>query len=225
MASDGAKSPTSRPMTVTDKLHAVVFRILIPVNIFTAIASAGQGKLPDTAPDVTVSLHNGIVSTAGSIERAKIVAKKMFAGIGVNIDWQAGECRPHQGLCVEVNLIDDESAVVEDQSELGAAFPYAGSTGHVDIRYDRVRNSAGDSRDLEPLLLAHVLVHELTHVLECLDRHSDAGIMKSRWTSEDFYDMRWKPLAFSQDDIELIRMGMQVLRVRAENRQEPASGN
>ena len=35
------------------------------------------------------------------------------------------------------------------------------------------------------MLLAHVLVHEITHVLEGVDRHTGQGVMKARWTEDD----------------------------------------
>jgi hypothetical protein len=171
-----------------------------------------------------VNLHNSVVTTPGTVERAKQVAAKMFAGIGINVQWRASDPEPQQGLSIDVSLISDESPGEQDQAALAEAYPYAGATGHITVRYDRVRNSVGASRDLEPTLLAHVLVHEMTHVLECLDRHSETGVMKSHWTAEDYYDMRWKPLTFTREDVELIRMGMEVLRARQEN-QVAGSGN
>jgi hypothetical protein len=184
-------------------------------------AAAGQGKQADTASEVTICLHNSIVATPGAIERAKMVARSMFASVGVNISWRASVPEPQPALLVHVSLVVGESAE-GDIGPLAEAFPFAGEIGHIQVRYDRVRTAAGVSRDLEPLILAHVLVHEITHVLQCLDRHADTGVMKARWTAEDYYDMRWKPLAFTPEDIELIHLGMQVLRSRAENHLDPA---
>jgi hypothetical protein len=101
----------------------------------------------------------------------------------------------------------------EESGALAEAYPFA-LEHNISIRYDRVHNSAGISRDLEPILLAHVLVHEITHVLQCVDRHSETGVMKARWTTDDYYEMRWKPLEFTSEDVELIRLGMQVLQAR-----------
>ena len=183
---------------------------------FLLVTAAGKAKQSDAASDVTVCLHNSIVAAPGAVERAKMVAKSMFASIGINISWRASTVEPPTGLTVDVELAAGESG--DDESgPLAEAYPFAGATGHVTVRYDRVHSAAGVSRDLEPLILAHVLVHEITHVLQCLDRHSETGVMKAHWTPEDYYDMRWKPLTFSTDDIELIRLGIQVLRSRPEN--------
>ena len=75
-----------------------------------------------------------------------------------------------------------------------------------------MRRSAGISRQLEPIILGHVLVHEITHVLQGVDRHSEKGMMKARWTPEDYCEMEWKPLEFTPEDIILIRLGLDVLR-------------
>jgi hypothetical protein len=184
-------------------------------------AGAGQGKQPDATPDVTVCLHNSIVATPGAVERAKMVAKTMFASIGINLLWRGAGAETPPGLSIDVLIASGDS---EDESgPLAEAYPFAGSTGHITVMYDRVRNSAGLSGDLEPLLLAHVLVHEITHVLQCLDRHAETGVMKAHWTSEDYYDMRWKPLAFTPEDVQLIRLGIQVLRSRPENHLAPVT--
>jgi hypothetical protein len=160
------------------------------------------------------------VSTPGAVERAKLVAKGMFASIGVNLLWRASCEEGHEALFINVLLADGER-VNDADGPLAEAYPFDGLTGHITVRYDRVRNSAGVARELEPLLLAHVLVHEITHVLQCLDRHSETGVMKAHWSTDDYYDMRWKPLAFTPEDIELIRLGMQVLRSRVANHAEP----
>jgi hypothetical protein len=61
-----------------------------------------------------------------------------------------------------------------------------------------------------PSLLAHVLVHEIAHVLEGIDRHSTSGIMTAEWNDNDFLGMRRKALRFAPEDIDLIYDGLQV---------------
>ena len=191
---------------------------IISMTLFVTVI--GQARQPEAPSDVTVSLSNSIVATPGTVERAKQVATAMFASIGVSLHWRGSGSESQVGLSVDVSLVAGEPGD-DEAGPLAEAYPFAGSTGHITIRYDRVHNSAGISRDLEPLLLAHVLVHELTHVLQCLDRHAESGVMKAHWTAEDYFDMRWKPLAFTSEDIDLIRLGMRVLRARAANHAEP----
>ena len=61
-----------------------------------------------------------------------------------------------------------------------------------------------------PCLLAHVLAHEITHVLEGIDRHSESGVMRAHWSSDEMWDMASKPLAFTEEDKYLIHRGLKV---------------
>jgi hypothetical protein len=76
---------------------------------------------------------------------------------------------------------------------------------HIRVFYDRVWSQA---RSLRTQLLAHVLVHEITHVLQGIDRHSDSGVMKAVWTGEDYSQMRVEPLPFAPEDVELVHVGL-----------------
>jgi hypothetical protein len=200
-------------------LRTIIASLTAIITLTLPGTAASQVKETDATSDVTVHLHNSIVSTPGTVERAKLVAKTMFAPIGVNLRWRSNDSEPVEGLAVDM-LLEGGEPGDEDPGPLAEAFPFAGSTGHIVVRYDRVRSAAGISRELEPVLLAHVMVHEMTHVLQCLDRHSETGVMKARWTADDYCDMRWKPLTFTPEDVELIHMGIQMLRSRPQNQLE-----
>jgi hypothetical protein len=57
------------------------------------------------------------------------------------------------------------------------------------------------------VILTHVLVHEITHILQRIDRHSESGVMKAAWANQDYRDMAWRPLSFTPHDIVLICLG------------------
>ena len=82
--------------------------------------------------------------------------------------------------------------------------PYEGT--HITVFYDRLQQRNEPKR--LPVVLAHVLVHEITHLLQGIDRHSVSGIMKAHWSIEDYHEMAFKPLPFTQDDVDLIQQGM-----------------
>jgi hypothetical protein len=65
-----------------------------------------------------------------------------------------------------------------------------------------------------PCILQHVLVHEITHILEGVARHSETGVMKAKWTLGDFYDMQTKTLPFASEDVDLIYRGLAQRRSR-----------
>jgi hypothetical protein len=56
-------------------------------------------------------------------------------------------------------------------------------------------------------LLAHVMTHEITHVLEGINRHSETGMMKGQWTETDYRAMA-AGLRFAPVDVALIHDGL-----------------
>ena len=73
---------------------------------------------------------------------------------------------------------------------------------------------AASSQSLRPALLGHVMVHEITHVLEGVARHSSAGVMKAHWDLADYHAMTGRPLPFAAEDIRLVRahFGMETMQ-------------
>jgi hypothetical protein len=87
---------------------------------------------------------------------------------------------------------------------LAYALPYEGT--HIRVFRDRIE---ANQPALVPHLLAHVLVHEITHILEGCTRHSESGVMKAHWGGADFTQMLWSELPISQEDIDLVHVGME----------------
>ena len=131
------------------------------------------------------------------------LASKMFASIGVRIDWREHRCPVGVGaIVVSLSYGGPDSTVTSD---LGFAQPYDGT--HVVVFPDRVLRFDPYQR---PCILAHVLVHEITHVLQRISRHSATGIMKARWDHRDYVEMGRNTLPFTQEDIDLIYAGLKM---------------
>ena len=79
--------------------------------------------------------------------------------------------------------------------------PYQGR--HITVFLDRIETMEHP----EPVL-AHVIVHEITHVVQGVCRHSDTGLMKAHWTTRDLFEMRYMPLTFTQEDLMLLYRGL-----------------
>jgi hypothetical protein len=133
---------------------------------------------------------------------AKVEAQRMFAKIGVEIDWRSsGASCPAQALVV---VLDAQKPAGFFPHKFAYALPYEGT--HIHVFYDRVREAVEPGR--VRYLLAHVLVHEITHMLEGVVRHSESGIMKAQWNDEDYAYLDRKPLEFAAVDIDLIYLGL-----------------
>jgi hypothetical protein len=130
------------------------------------------------------------------------LANKMFATIGIRLERCSGEL-PHAPIKrhIGIELATDYAPDVLPGA-LGSAMPFEGV--HIRVFYDRIRS------EIVPrfVLLAHVLVHEITHILQGTDQHSESGIMKASWTHQDHLQMRTEPLPFTPRDIELIHEGL-----------------
>jgi hypothetical protein len=134
---------------------------------------------------------------------AKGRAEKMLSVAGISIQWRGGP--PKGPLPVNALIIEMVERTPNDLYPGALAFAMPYDRTHIKVFYDRVESSVHP--DTVPALLAHVLAHEIAHVLQGISRHSDEGVMKAHWDANDYHVMQSKPLAFTQKDIDLIRLG------------------
>jgi hypothetical protein len=98
----------------------------------------------------------------------------MFAAIDVNIRWRHTlvGCRA-DGIQF---TFSDRTPETFRPGALAYALPDEGT--YIRVFYDR-NLQAHETRQTN--IMAHVLVHEITHILQGVSRHSESGIMKARW--------------------------------------------
>jgi hypothetical protein len=127
----------------------------------------------------------------------------MFAGIDVAINWRGQHDCPLEAIRI---ILQGPAPPDERPGVLAYAFPYEGT--RIVVFYDRVEHEVERSR--VPALMAHVIAHEITHLLEGTSRHSQTGLMKAHWTNDDYLQMVWKPLPFTPADVILIHRGLEM---------------
>jgi hypothetical protein len=133
---------------------------------------------------------------------ARVWATMMFQGAGVGIHWTCSS-----GADSRTPLIITLTSHAPDGYRPGAmayALPYEGV--HIVVFYDRIEG-AGCQRS-ETLLLAYILVHEITHILQGVSRHSETGVMKAAWGSADYARILSHQLTFTPEDIQMIQSGI-----------------
>jgi hypothetical protein len=134
-------------------------------------------------------------------------ASAMFVSIGVRIDWRERDYCPVGVGAIQVHLLHNAGGDrTSNRDALAFARPYEGT---IVVFLDRVQAL---NRNGVRSAMAHVLVHEITHVLEGIDRNSATGIMKAHWNANDYFEMRRKPLTFAPEDVDLIYAGLKVPR-------------
>ena len=135
---------------------------------------------------------------------ARGVASGMFATAGVHINWRTGQPKAYElGRPI---LIDITSNTPEEFHRGVLAYALVFEGDYIRVFYDRIKNP--DGPHATTMLLAHVMVHEIAHILEGVDGHSEHGIMKSSWTPDDVVQLVYQPLTFDPEDVQLIRKGL-----------------
>jgi hypothetical protein len=185
-----------------------------------ALAAMGSGlqagrcqAAHDVAPapaDVTVYLEDG---NAMLNLLTKSMVGRMFEAAGVRVAWRAGHPRPDaaRGLAVTVRMTETAGSDRE-RRVMGRTFPFGAGVHRIDVFLDTIRARADASQVDEYKITAHVLAHEIGHLLEGIDHHSGDGIMKACWTRDDYRTMARQPLAFAEEDLEMIRSRLEKMR-------------
>jgi hypothetical protein len=175
--------------------------------ITAVLGSAQQAENQENvAPLVAVYIQTGSADpvVASICDRAKSVASGMFAEAGVRIVWRMGE--PKENDRIQPILVDLTTNTPSSFHPGALAYAREFEGVHIRIFYDRVQNPL--CPHATAMLLAHVLVHEITHLLQGIDRHSQAGVMKAHWSVGDLRAIVYKPLPFSPEDVLLIHRGL-----------------
>jgi hypothetical protein len=176
-------------------MRANLFLFLL---VWTGAASASS---PHT-PNVILYFHSSLDLTK-VMTSAHNEAQRMLNAAGVSVVWKFG--KPSFGgmaEVIEVELIEQRDPEFHPGALALATLGKESGT-RIEIFYNRVVRTGGRENDVAPVL-AHVLVHEITHILEGVSRHSETGVMKAQWGINDLRAMRSAPLPFAEEDLRLI---------------------
>ena len=168
---------------------------------------------------VNVQLSSQVASPPDLLRDGQQAASNIFASIHVQLTWVqltwtgqmqlasnavtdcVGEAATHN---LAVEIVPHAPASFSDDA-LAMALPYADSGVRIVVFYDRVEPLLGGHHAPQATVLGYVLAHEIAHVLQGIARHSETGIMRARWTDNDFKQMGIKVLMFTPEDVQLIR--------------------
>jgi hypothetical protein len=172
-----------------------ILRVVTAAMVAGTIGWAGEVHSLDRTVDVCVAMGEDF-----AVQRAQSIAAGMFLQAGVRIEWHRDRSCPQDAI--RVSFSDGTNRNFRPEA-VAYALPYEAS--HIVVFYDRLRQH-GSAR--LPVVLAHVLVHEITHMLQGVCRHSESGVMKARWTTREYDEMAFQPLPFTPADVLLIHMGL-----------------
>ena len=181
------------------------------ITLMVAMVAAGAMSVQardageSARPRVLVYVNNDAVQPR-VLQVAESIAAGMFSSARVRMEWRGYE--PDGGhLAAGAIAIRLAPGTPEHfmPGSLAFARPYEGV--HITVFCDRIKRVAPGSESTA-VVLAHVLVHEITHILEGFEQHSESGVMKATWTGTDYLEMTSKPLPFTPEDIDRIHRGL-----------------
>ncbi len=183
---------------------------LIAVAIATACAGK-DAKKPNYR--VRIYLLGAEIADPDILDRAKSLVSSMFSGIAVTIQWDGGvptnaSCPPDAEAEILIRLATNTppSFLPEDPAY---SRPYALSGERITVFYDRAVIPLQKLPRVAVIFLAHVIAHEITHVLQGAAWHSEQGLMTKQWTAQDLARMDFGPLPFGRNDAQLLRQGIE----------------
>jgi hypothetical protein len=173
------------------------------VSLGVVCAAQAGADVNDLAMGPRVTICSEYAPDPGTLNSAIGLVTKIYADIGVAALWHFGlrSC-PTGGILIHLRDATPEGL---RPGALAFTFPFEGT--RVEVFYDRVLRTVGAK--VTPYLLAYILVHETSHILQAVSRHADKGIMKAKWSSSDYLEMCSGGLHFTPEDVALIHAGLE----------------
>ena len=130
----------------------------ITIAMLIAGVVRGESDIPTPECKVAVCMERADIRTAPNVlPFAQTLASRMYASIGVAIDWRSDlrGC-PAEGILITLSSHTPENVTT---SALAYAKPYEGK--YILVLYDRI----ACERQI-PFVLGHILTHEISHMLQ-----------------------------------------------------------
>jgi len=174
-----------------------------------APAASGNGKEYQVSACVQV---DATVNFA-AVSIGKIVASDLFQRIGVQLRWQCFEDEPPaQDFSKEIliRFVDSSRREIVHRDALAYARPYAIEGVRVVIFYDRLGPRIANGSLEAGSIMGYVFAHEIAHVLRGVDSHEPEGLMRARWTPQDFHAMEERRMRFTREEGETMRENLEM---------------
>jgi hypothetical protein len=153
------------------------------------------------------------------VERAQREVTRMYAVIGVSIQWAApastapvatppATTPPAQAIRVVLLSRETGDLRLSADTVMGAAVRTPAGTGLAYVFYRGVEERADAYAVSSALVLACAMAHELGHLLLPSREHAADGLMRAHWRRDEFRQADQGQLRFSADEGQRIRARM-----------------
>lgn len=198
---------------------------LISLLMVNSITYAG-GQRKDSVPrnfEIEVFVYNYAQVPGNSLERAKREAARIFHHAGVELAWRncpleatTGSrdlpCEAQIGPTIPILRVIprfEYAPGVANKQTLGSSVGNLATVSYQWVRDEAAKGIAAPSEILGP-----AVAHELGHLLLTQRGHAAVGIMRARWSREDFQRSPLGAFTFTREQADSLRSGARV-RARA----------
>jgi len=152
-------------------------------------------------PIVSACVESETFVMGGVLLSGERAASQIFESIGVKLRWS---CQDTARNTILIRLAAHAPRHFR-KGTLAYALPFAREGVRITAFYDRLEPILEEHRLFAGIIFGHVLAHEIGHVLERVDAHAAAGLMRARWSERDFLSMKFNVFGFAAEDAQFIR--------------------
>ncbi len=184
--------------------------------------SLGNTKIDPLSPRprLQVFVYNYAPISSGDLKVAKEVAANIYENAGVWVEWldcylSEGEFKhnPECGRLTAATLVvrimprSRAEGLKQPPSALGfAQLDHSGGFGYyANVFYHRVEELSGLWTSSRPVVLGHVIAHEVGHLLLGQGGHSRAGLMTANWDRKELERVNQRTFIFNSQQAKEIR--------------------
>src|SRR5262249_40465878 len=159
---------------------------------------------------LVLQLHNLAGAPPVVVNQAASELTRVYRELGVSVEWDGCAGAREGADIVPVVVLPRETGDLRLAADMvmGAALRTPAGTRIIYVFYDRVRAEAERYAVSTAFVLACAMVHELGHLLLPGRGHSPEGVMRARWTRDDFERADQGRLRFSSSEAALLRAGI-----------------
>jgi len=151
-----------------------------------------------TQVDIYINSHDDSALLLGS---GTVLASGIYEKIGVHLNWCSSAPKaamPGRTVYSIRTLAHAPESVAGDALASSELFVTGGT--EITIYKDRMARFLDNNQSLRSVAAGYVLAHELAHLMQGVARHSDSGILKAHWNTDEYKEMFFRKLAFTEAD-------------------------
>jgi len=134
-------------------------------------------------------------------------ASQLLAEAGIRLEWGCGKPGKSESQpAIRLKFVPSAPDGLSGQHDALAAATLYKTGGSILVFDDRVTFYLWFLTWTDRWkVLGHILAHEIVHVLEGIPRHSETGLMKACWSTQDLRSMEGEGLHLANEDQKLLR--------------------